>query len=260
MLHHARPFLHLLVVAAAFAATGCHSTTAKEHPLTLVSVAPTTTYQSDMAFTIDLTDPVTGIHKPAAMDVLQPMILREAERITYEPLLRQVLNQPEVRQTRWFEQFKDHSDEALEDLRQRIDVVQNSDTPVLRVYATAETEEDAQIILRALRDEYLRQKQLAAAASHQRQLIAAQKSRDPVERAAAGSKAQVQRFLEVHAPGLEGQDLAKTRYLELEMDSLIRAWHQAEARHAKAIEHIELLSRNKNGFIGFVVSEDYPPQ
>jgi len=215
-----------------------------------------------MAFSVDLLDPSTGLPMPANMETLEPTLLREVQRITSEPTLRQVLNKPDVQSTAWFKQFESNLDDAAQALSESIAARHVPGTPLIRVYALrsleTETPEDAQIILQAISDEYLRLKDLAINASINEQLTAAQRARDQAEEAVASSAAQLKRHL-LNNP-VSSSNIERSRLNALETEALQQQLRHAEARREAAITKILEIQQQTNGFLGYVVKQEYPPQ
>lgn len=82
-----------------------------------------------------------------------------ARSATSDPLLLRVAEQPEVRQTRWAQQFVVEGvyspQAALQDLRNRVRARTISDTSFIQFTASASTRDDAQVINKAFTDVFL---------------------------------------------------------------------------------------------------------
>jgi hypothetical protein len=215
-----------------------------------------------MAFSLDLLDPATGLPTPTDMETLKPTLLREVQRITSEPILREVLNKPEVQGTSWFQPFESNLDDAVQALSASIAAHHVPGTPLIRVYAlrSMETDQDsdAQIILQAISDEYMRRKDLAIKSSINEQLIAAQRARESADEAVASSAAQLKRHL-LNNP-ISSSSIERSRLNALETESLQQRLRHAVARQEAAAMKIMEIQHHTNGFLGYSVKQEYPPQ
>ena len=249
------------LVVLGLALAGC-STASAPHPIdhTLVSMSqPKTVYVSDMMFNIDLTDPATGLPIHATMEQIEPIVAREAERIVYEPLLRTVLNQPAVQQTKWFQAFKNDFDEAYLSLRDLVFVESIEKTSLIKVYLVAPNPDDAQIILTAIQNEYFRQNQHLEQALSGRNMESAQRQLNEAEEEVTSIKATIKRFLEVTQDAKPEEQKARS----IELASLIRKQKAAETRYQRARTRItDALAFDKRGgsLRGYTISVEYRPQ
>jgi hypothetical protein len=227
------------VLLIAMVSIGCQTQRPANH--TFVSAnAPAQIYVSDMAFSFELTDPATGMPEHATAGQLRPFVLREAERLTFEPLLRVVLNQPAVQATRWYGQFDDDMDDALFALREAIGVRNVEDSPLIYVYATAAHRDDAQIILTALRDEYLRRHKLREVSTQQEAMEAAQRRHNAAQEQVTSIQAEIKRFLTntpIDALSETTSEAAlQVKRLTDDLDDLERRCHEAEALYQRMIK------------------------
>lgn len=180
------------------------------------------------------------------MAELEPMIKREIQNIKSEPTLRQILNKPVVQETEWFKQFDKNMDRAYESLND--DVIQANhlrSTPLFVISATTDSSGDAQTILRALYDEYLRLNNIDATNKSETALRAAQGRRDNAEQRMASTSVQIKRFLETNPlPTLiEGTSEAtlRVRQLVVELQKLDQAYNSIQASYD------QLLKRQNEG-------------
>lgn len=143
-------------------------------------------YTSDAQFDVQATN-IEGVEGRGGggalrMAEIEPWILREVQAFLATPVLMETLNDPAVRNTSWFKQHNGDLDEALEDLSTKVlKATHIRDTPLFLAQATTQKEEDAQTILRAIRDEYLRRKQLRVTSDSKLALDAATQRMDTAQ-------------------------------------------------------------------------------
>lgn len=190
--------LPLSFVAVFLMMTGCHQTVpAGPSEFTFVSAAAQDTiYEAEMAFNVELLDPATGLYRHATMAELKPAVMREVHRLKQEPLLRQVLNKLPVQQTEWFKSFDANLNHALAALLDATAVHHIPDTPLIRVSITMARRDDAQTILAALGEEYMRMKTIHVNAAATQRLRAAHENRDRAEQQYVKIQVAIKRFLE----------------------------------------------------------------
>jgi len=223
----------------AMVSIGCQTQRPAEH--TFISAdAPARVYVSHMAFSVELTDPATGMPEHATAGQLRPFVLREAERLTFEPLLRTILNQPAVQATRWYGQFDNAWDDALFALREMVGVRHLEGSPLIYVYATTAHRDDAQIILTALRDEYLRQHKLREASTQQDAMEAAQRRLNAAQEQVTSIQAEIKRFLTntpIDALSEATSEAAlQVKRLTANLGDLERRYHEADAAYQRMIK------------------------
>jgi capsular exopolysaccharide synthesis family protein len=130
------------------------------------------------------------------MDQLEPIIVTEVQTIIGQPTLRSILNQPSVQQTEWFGKFDNDFELALEDLTKNVIGANHlRGTQLFEVRATTKQEDDAQIILTALRDEYVRQKRQEEQSDSSRDMEAAQGRLNAANEEITSIRAEIKRFL-----------------------------------------------------------------
>lgn len=222
----------LLSMALALAFAGCDSGT---------SGRKSSGYESQMAVSVELIDPETGHALHATMDQMRPAVLLEAARITTEPILRRVLTKPSVQQTKWFDRFDGNLDKALADLRDDVLYVEPAeDTPLIRIYATTANEDDAQIILTALRDEYMRQYRDNIERITNQSLDAAHRRKNAAEEKITSVRGAIKRFL-TNTP-IETLDEStseaaiQVEHLIAERITLNKRYNTAQAEYASLTE------------------------
>jgi len=221
-----------------------------------------TNYRAHTAYSVDLIDPTTGLPMPAELDRLEPTLLREVQRITSQPVLREALNSAAVRGTQWFERFENDLDQAAEALRASVEARHVPGTPLIRVYAldTLQTDanQDAQTILQALGEVYMRRHKQAIDASISERRIAAQRALDAAEDAVDDRTAALKRFL-LNNP-VSSSSIERSRLNALEAEALQRRLRQAELRRESALTKLLEIRQQTRGFLGYAISEEYPPQ
>ncbi|MFN3166827.1 MAG: hypothetical protein ACE37H_07165 [Phycisphaeraceae bacterium] len=216
-------------------------------------------YVSHMALSVELTDPATGLPEHPSADELRPAVLREVERLTFALLLRAVVNQPAVQATRWFAPFDNDLDDAHSALYKVIGVQNIEGSPIIYVHATTAHRDDAQIILTALHDEYMRQHEMARQSAEQRALQAAQKRLDAAEQHATSVNASLKRLLSVKQQA--GPD--EQEAIDFQFETLERKLIHAEETVALVRSRIaDLIERQHNGggLLGYRIVVEYPPQ
>ena len=177
---------------------------------------------------------------------LEPLILREVENAKAEPLLREVLNSPAVQKTNWFAQFNNDMDQAYEDLSENVlNSGTRRSTPLFTVSATTPNKNDAQIILSAHRDEFIRRQTARINSQSERDLQAAQRRKDTAEERITSIRGQITRFLNnTPLEDIDGQtDTAslQVRYLTAKLGDLTENLGVLEATHQ------QLLARQEAG-------------
>lgn len=187
-----------------------------------------------------------GVDSPVVMQQLEPLIMRELQKIKSGPTLRQILNKPAVQGTTWFQQFNGDMEMAYTALDQ--DVIQAShirSTPLFSVRATTKKGEDSQTILRALSEEYIRLSDLAAGAQSDQAMRAAQGRRDSAEQRIATTEVQKKRFLDTNPIESlnEGTSEAtqRVRLLIVEQEKLNQILNSLQATYN------QLLQRQQEG-------------
>lgn len=180
------------------------------------------------------------------MSDLEPLILREVQAIKSEPILRQVLNKPVVQNTEWFQQFNNNLDDAFSAMDE--DVIKAShirETPLFVVRATTANSEDAQTILRALSEEYIRLKDLDAGVESAQAMRAAIGRRDNAEQRIASITVQIKRFLEANPidsiTGQSSEAELRVRQLIVEQERLNQSFNSLQATYN------QLLTRQEEG-------------
>lgn len=203
-------------------------------------------YTSDAQFNVQASSIATGdagtsVTSPVRMAELEPLILRELQTIKSEPVLRQILNKPVVQDTTWFKQFNNNLDAAYEALDEEVIQVSHiRETPLFVVRSTTSKEEDAQTILRALNDEYIRLKDVQVNAKSTQALSAAQGRRDDAVQRIENITVKIKRFLETNSlPSLsEGSSEATLRVKQLivEQERLNQALNSLQASYNQLLE------------------------
>lgn len=255
MLHRIRyvllPFLLLFVITA----TGLPSTFGtppSENNLTKA-------YTSEMCFNVDLTDPETGQPMHPAIETINPVVQREIHRMTNEPLMRQVINQPRVQATQWFKQFNDSLDDALIDLQASITAEQVEGTALIRTTCHAADRGEAQLILTEWNEQYMRLAQLRDAAARQKDLRAAQRRMQSAEERVTSITGAIKRHMAI----AEQDDPAEQTQPAFERESLMRRLGDAEEQlgiaQLRIADLIELQDREISP-LGYRVLVEYPPQ
>jgi capsular exopolysaccharide synthesis family protein len=191
-------------------------------------------------------DAGTSVTSPVRMTELEPLILREVQAIKSEPILRQILNKPAVQRTTWFKQFNNNLDDAYESLDEDvIGAAHIRETPLFTVRATTAKEDDAQTILQALSDEYIRRKDEEITMDSAQALRAAQGRRDDAEQRIANITVQITRFLATNPIESlsEGSSEATLRVKQLivEQERLNQSLNSLQATYA------QLLQRQQEG-------------
>lgn len=267
--------LRLLLIVVLLTATGCpqveQPSASTENPAPEPATTETTPaetdglptdYHSHMAFSVDLLDPSTGLPMPTKLETLTPTILREVDRITNEPIIRQVLNKQAVRETAWFKQYESDLDTAVQAFEQSIVARHVPGTPIFRVYVLrslqTEAPEDAQTILRALSDEYMRQRGQLISVSINEKLTAAQKALSDAEGAVASITAQLKRHMQNNP--ISSGSIDRSRVSAMESESLQQQLRQAQERQDVAIRNIAAIHQQTNGFMGYIVTQEYAPE
>lgn len=274
---HTLPLSRLLLIAFLFVATGCPQT---EHPSAAPSANNASAYAAaaevqdkpdplptdfitHMGFSVVLLDSSTGLPTHTHLDVLKPTLLREVERVTYEPTLRQVLNKPAVQNTKWFKQFEGNYDEAYESLKKSIAAHHVPGTPIFRVFIlrslATEDMQDAQTLLRTISDEYMRLKRLEINASVDEHLRNAQRTMEAADEVVADRAVRIKRFLQNNPISSSGS-VERSRMNAIELESLQRQLKQAEARRDRANTKVLELNQQTKGFLGYYVTQEYAPQ
>ncbi|MEM6260048.1 MAG: hypothetical protein AAGI37_17375 [Planctomycetota bacterium] len=236
-----------LLIAFLLLSAGCQQKApASPSELTLVNTAlGETVYESGMAFNIELLDPATGLPRHATTDELKPVVMREAHRLKQEPLLRQVLNKPRVQQTRWFKSFNGNLDDAYAGLLDGLAVYPIPNTSLIRVSLVIADRSDAQAILAAIGDEYMRIKDLDVEADTSQRLRAAQKSRNSAEERLASLQIQVKRFLQVQPIGTTDEQQSEEA---MQIRMLSKSLIDLERRYRSVIDEREQqLKRQQEG-------------
>ena len=155
-------------------------------------------YTSEAQFKVNANniDPTGRSTGPVRMAELEPIIITEVQTIIGEPILRKILNEPSVQGTEWFRQFKDDFDLAYEDLSDNVIKANHlRDTQLFEVRASTLAENDAQIILTSLRDEYLRQKAALVQGDSARDMEAARRRLNAGNEEITSIKGEIKRFL-----------------------------------------------------------------
>jgi len=175
------------------------------------------------------------------MNVLEPLILREVQKVRAEPTLRQTLNNTAVQQTEWFKEFNNNLDKAYEDLDENVLSANHiRDTPLFAVRATTRKAGDAQIILTALRDEYIRQKSAQVGAISARELQAAQSQLNTTEERITTMRSAIKRFLT--ATPLESLDersseaALRVQKLVIEVNEIEKSYNSLQATYGQLLE------------------------
>lgn len=208
-------------------------------------------YTSEAQFNVQATN--TNINtggasttSPVRMAELEPLILREVQAIQSEPTLRQILNKPVVQNTDWFKQFNNNLDAAYKAMDEEVIQAHHiRETPLFVIRATTDNEEDAQTILRALSEEYIRLKDLSAGADSAQAMRAAQGRRDNAEQRIASITVQIKRFLEANPidsiTGNSSEAELRVKQLIVEQERLNQSLNSLQATYD------QLLQRQKEG-------------
>lgn len=193
----ARHLSFLPLVAAFWAAIGCQSAapSSPSDPIGISTTVQAAGYESEMAFNVELLTPDTGLPHHATMAELKPVVMREVHRLTQEPLLRQVLNKQSVQRTQWFKSFGGDLRAAQAALRKAISTQHVPDSSLIRCSIITPQRDEAQVILKALSDEYMRIKHLKAEATFSQQLEAAQQGLNRAEEKIMAMRVMSKRFL-----------------------------------------------------------------
>ncbi|MFN3167205.1 MAG: polysaccharide biosynthesis tyrosine autokinase [Phycisphaeraceae bacterium] len=152
-------------------------------------------YTSEAQFRVNTEsiDPTRAIR----MAELEPIIITEVQTIIGLPILRDTLNAPSVQQTPWFAQFDNDFELALQDMSDNVIKANHiRETQLFEVRATTKNEDDAQIILTALRDEYIRLKRNQEQSDSSRDMQAAQSRLNAANEEITSIRASIKRFLE----------------------------------------------------------------
>lgn len=190
---------------------------------------------------IDMNNVGGSSSSPVNMNELEPLILREIQKIRSQPTLRQILNKPVVQETEWFKQFNNNMDDAYRALDE--DVINAGhirETPLFVVRAVTKYNADSQTILRALNEEYKRIKLLEMTQESATALRAAQSRRDSAEQRSANMTVQIKRFLENNPlPTInEGSSEAtmRVRALVVEQERLNQALNSLQANYDQLLQ------------------------
>lgn len=175
---------------------------------------------------------------PVRMTELEPLILREVQVIMAEPILRSILNKPAVQQTKWFAQFNNNMDKALEELTENVLRANHvRDTPLFIARASTPNQDDAQIILTALCEEYKGIKRDKVDREQIRDMDAATRRRNAAEEKITAIRAAIKRFLtntplETLAENTSEAALQVQR-LVFEKNELDKSYNSLEATYAQ---------------------------
>lgn len=186
-------------------------------------------YTSMTQFEVQATrnDP-TGITSVRLADLL-PVIEREVQSVRSEPTLRQTINNPTVQNTVWFQSFNNDLDAAYRNLSQAVSSSAIKGAPLFNVRAETPNRDDAQIILTALNQEYMRRQNERIDITFSRDLQAAQKRLDTVEEKITRMRGEIKRFLN-----------------NTTLDSLTEGSTQASIRSRTLITKIDSLTDSLN--------------
>ena len=222
-------------------------------------------YESNAAFSIELTDHETGMPVHGTMQQLDPIIAREAGLVTNETTLRHALNAHVVLATSWFAQFNGDKEAALVDLERRIRTERNEGEPTFTVYATFDSPEDCIIILDAVVNEYLMEYESRRELELDRRRGSVHIAYETAQQRVAEALVAIEQYLlQADQPGGNGDpvDTGEARFDEIMLESLRDELSNAEAqreierqRADQAREWVHL----KASFLGYRVTEDLPP-
>ncbi len=198
-------------------------------------------YTSEAQFNVTATnvDITTGRSSGTMRMVdLEPIILREVATIKNEPILRTILNAPEVQQTKWFKQFDGNMVDALEELDEEVlSAGPIRDTPLFIARAKTPEKLDAQVILNALQTEYMRLKGLQESEQADIEMEAARRRLNSAEEKITTIRAAISRFL--NSTPLETLDersseaALQVQRLVVEKNELDKSFNSLTATHAQ---------------------------
>lgn len=178
------------------------------------------------------------------MAEIEPILNQQVQAAKAAPLLREILNTPSVQNTDWFAQFGEDMGAAYEALDEEVIKSRAVPTaPLFLVSAVTPNETDAQVILAAHREEFVRRQQAEAQSDSERDLRAAQRRKEAAEEKITQVRGAIARFLNTTPlEDINGQSDSATlrvRFMTAELSDLRNELGALEASYQQLIERQE---------------------